>query len=343
MKTPLALGLLLGAACAAACTTELPAVEASAFACVDDAPADDGLLQCPASDFCAAGACTPRLGCIEPDSSVPGCLENRRRCDLVNSAEISAAACVSGLHTETSTPVRDLDACPCPDGLHCVGLAHVATASASNALPLYLFPPALRPARLPAAELGAAGELPYGRMCVRVCSSELDCPAGQTCRATAVLEPSVIAGTDQGRHTIGACYPDVLATTSTLSDQPDLNICRARSDCTTRVGKIDSDCVARADPIPDHPARPAGEAWSGRYAIIPHCLDGAGGGIPEGGGCTEDLACRTGVCVSSRCVRLCDPGLPDSCATLQACVDVEVERALAGGGTLHDRIFICGR
>lgn len=329
------------ALCAVACTTELPTVDPTAYACSDDRPAEDGLLQCPASHRCSEGSCALRLGCQESDTTVPGCLENRRRCDLITSAELSAAACVPGLHTDTSTPVRDLDACPCPDGLHCVGLARVRTASSPSALPLFLFPPSLRPARLPASAVGVDSELAYGRMCVRVCSSELDCPAGHSCRAAAVLAPDTVAGADATRHTVGACYPDVLATTSTLGDQPDPTVCRARIDCTARLGRADGDCVARVDVIDDHPTRPAGAAWTDRVAIVPHCAAGGGGGTPEGIGCTEDSACRSGVCVQRRCVRLCDPNLPGSCATLQTCGDVQVQRTLAGGRVHHDRIFIC--
>lgn len=340
MSRLVTLAVALAAVALAACTTELPAVDPTAFACTDDRPADDGLLQCPASHWCDEGGCAPRLGCLEPDSAVPGCRENVRRCDLVTSAEISAAACVSGLHTETSTPVADLDGCPCPDGLHCVALAHVDTASSSRALPLYMFPTTLRPARLPAASLGAAGELAYGRMCVRACSSELDCPAGSTCRPTAVLEPSTLAGSDQGRHTIGACYPNVLATTSTPTDQPDPSICRARVDCSA-PGRLDSSCVVRIDPVDDHPTRPIGDAWSERVAIIPHCVEAGGGSTPDGIGCTEDSGCRSGICFERRCARLCDPALPESCALLQTCNEVQIERPLSGGRVLYDRINLC--
>ena len=324
-----------------ACTTELPAVDPTLLACVDARAAADGLLQCPASHWCQAGACTPRLGCQEPDSSVPGCEDGRRRCDLVTSDDSSAAACVSGLHTDTSTPVVDLDDCPCPDGLHCVALADVRTASTPRALPLYHLPATLRPARLPAATLGAVGERSYGRLCVRACSSERDCGAGATCRATAVLAPSTLAGADLGRHTVGMCYPDILTTTTTLAEQLERDVCRARSDCTVRLGQLNGDCVVRVDPVLDHPTRPAGSAWGERFALVPHCVSDPNGAL-DGLGCTEDASCQSGVCVSRRCARLCDPSLSDSCGASQVCNQVEVQRDLTGGRTLYDRVFVCG-
>lgn len=324
-----------------ACTTELPAVDPTLLACVDDRVADDGRLQCPASHWCQAGGCAPRLGCQEPDSQVPGCAEGLRRCDLVTSADSSATTCASGLHTQTSTPVVALDECPCPDGLHCVALADVRTASTPRALPLYHLPTTLRPARLPAAALGAVGERTYGRLCVRACSSERDCPAGATCRATAVLAPSTVAGAELGRHTVGMCYPNVLTTTTTLAEQLERDACRARVDCTVRFGQLDGDCVVRVDRVLDHPTRPAGEAWGERFALVPHCVSDPNGTI-DGGGCTEDTACQSGVCVSRRCARLCDPSLADSCGASQACNEVEVERDLASGRTLYERLFVCG-
>jgi hypothetical protein len=323
---------------AAACNSKLPDLPPTAFACVDDSLDENGDLQCPESHFCSSERCLPRLGCREEGRSEPGCDEERRRCDLVINDEIAAVTCQGGIHTETSTPARSGDRCDCPDGLHCVALAE--SSADPEALPLFLLTTERVPAELP---IGLA-EIPWGRMCVRVCSSEYDCPSNHACRAAAVLGPeSVPLGP---RRTIGVCYPHVLPTTSTVSDQPDPEACFFEGDCTRAAGRDEGLCQAQVVIVPDHPSTPAGaEAWHDQRALVPRCVpDVQSNLLPDGRGCTDSKDCQSGICLSggsARCAKLCDPMKPEVCSFGGRCAATVVSRSLPQGGQVVDKLFVC--
>jgi hypothetical protein len=323
-----------------ACSTKLEPVDPGAFACDGDSAASDGLLPCPESHWCKDGACTPRLDCNIPNASSPGCDPERRcelfnevqscfRCELRTNAEVAAVTCAPGVQTETSTHPLSLDPCSCSDDLTCV--AFLSDGRDGEAYPLLIIP--------------EGGSLPVGRteieewrMCTRVCSHELDCPAAHTCRAAS-------AGST-GRSTIGVCYPDLLTRTSSSSttapplDQPDTEGCAQHNDC--RNSSFEP-CRYRTVQVPDHPVVPAGpSSWGQRFAIISRCSSGSTGMRNAGDGCTDDGECKSGLCAEGRCARPCQPGNPDACGSNIACVDIPVVRDLPGSAVIvEDRAQIC--
>ena len=318
---------------------DLPAVAPERFACVADTVAIDGAYECPASHYCADQACTPRLNCQTDDRL--GCTPESTRCELSSDADRAAVSCQPGIFTVTSTPVRDLDGCPCPDGLACTALATLSTTvSDALAYPLFVLPTSLRPARLPIGPLGITGEIERARSCTRPCGSEVDCGAGFTCRAATVLEGRAGGGADLGRHTVGVCFPDLLTTTTTAAEQPDPGLCRTQGDCTLAAGRFEGHCKAGVEVIPDHPTDPAGAGWGDHRAMLTRCVvDGQG--VTEGKGCTSSAECRSGACVRNQCATLCDPADRGFCPG--GCVDAEVERKTPSGDTIRDRIFVCAR
>lgn len=321
----------------AGCNSSLPDVAPESFACESDEVASDGALQCPESHWCADFSCTPRFACVEPSRSIPGCTRDVTRCDYALSEGIAAVSCKQGTFTLTSTLPSD-DVCSCPEGLFCATLAGEGTGPVPEAHPLFVLGAGGGVRALP-PELGA--ERPLSRTCVRPCGTELDCPAGHGCRPAVVLENSGIP--QDGRRTIGACYPHLLATTSTASEQADPLACRFEGDCTVAAGRFDGLCQAKVVVVPDHPTIPAGEAWGTRYALVPRCVpDNQSNLTPDGRGCANDADCQSGVCEDSRCSRLCDPSEPAVCSFGGDCVERLVDRILPNQEVVLDHVFICG-
>jgi hypothetical protein len=304
----------------AGCTVSLLDVSPERFACVDDTPIKGSELQCPEQDRCAHDACTPRLGCFEPDAELPGCKEGTRRCDLVTNPELAAVSCLSGIPTTTSAIPADPASCECPDGTYCVAWAAMTATIAKDAYPLFLLPrrsttstvgPAIP---LPVGQLGIQGQNLSRTVCARVCSSELDCPGAHTCRAAAVVGSALLADPKTTRSTIGVCYPDRLPNTATVAEQPDPLECLSNLDCGEQQNtRPKGRCQTVVVPIPDHPTVPAGSAWTKRRALIPRCTPVFGMGGMDGAGCTSSNSCNSGVCLneggmaSNKCATLCDP------------------------------------
>lgn len=321
------------------CSTKLDEVDPGAFACDGDSPAADGQLPCPESHWCKDGACTPRLDCNIPNASRTGCDPDRRcevfnevaacfRCELRATPETAAVTCAPGVYTETSTRPRTLNPCDCSDDLTCV--AYLAEGTREEAYPLIIIPPG---GSLPANR----AELEDRRICTRVCSTELDCPAGHTCRAAS-------AGID-ARSTVGVCYPDLLAriagtpTTAPPLEQPDALACKDHRDCGPGSSEP---CRFRTAVIPDHPLVPAGAPWGQHYAIIARCTTGQTGMRDADQGCTDDGECKSGLCALGRCARPCRPENPDACPSNRSCIDIPVTRNLPGSSvTVEDRAQIC--
>lgn len=340
MRRALLWPLLLAAA--TGCSAKIEEIDPSKFACTDDLPLADGTLPCLERDWCLGQSCTPRLGCYIENGSHPGCDPERRcedlrdveacqRCDLHFNDQVAAVSCGPGVHTETSTRPADLTACDCPDGTACVAFSDGAN---SDAYPLYLLPPNT-PA--PTGRLGFTTDLPERRMCTRVCSSELDCPAAHTCRATVVVTASVLADPTSARSTIGSCWPELLTSTST---QADSDACFEHADCSFGT----EPCRFSTLIVPDHPRVPAKDAWGTRYALISRCSFDAGGTLKNAdAGCTEDTECKSGLCARGRCARPCNPALGiEACPSNRACRDTPIERKIPGRDVVYeDRAQIC--
>lgn len=358
------LAVVLGAS---ACTTELPAVAPDAFACSSDAPLASGELPCPEDAWCSADpcvarrdcpelqeapavlptdlTCTPRLGCLIPSASRAGCDPEGRcgtpgfdclRCEAVLGEETAAVRCEGGIHTATSAPPLDPERCECPDGTFCAVYADTGADLApgpEGAFPLYVLPPG---AALPAGMLGIRAEVPGRKVCVRGCGSELDCPGGHTCRAAAVVNGGLLAG-GAGRSTIGACWPDLLTTTST---QPDPRACREHAGCPA-PGMIEP-CRFTVITVPDHPSAPIGASFGPRLAIAGQCATTPLPLQDRDEGCTKSSDCKSGICREGRCTIPCDPGNPDVCAANRGCGDFLVLRDLPNGEILEDRVTVCG-
>jgi hypothetical protein len=323
----------------AGCTTSLPEIPPEGFWCEGDAPIEPGLFPCPETHGCVGGQCLPRLNCVEPAQDLPGCTKDVSRCDLALSAEIAAVRCASGLYTQTSTPPADPATCACPDGLVCAAWGTLDAAPQAETLPLFVLPEDLSPKVLPASG-GIMGERAIGRMCVRVCGSELDCPANHTCRAAPVLSSGMLPS--DSRRTIGVCYPEILPTTATVADQPDPLACAAERDCTVAEGRFDGLCQARVVTVPDHPLVPAAEAWGLRRAIRSVCVsDNQSNLRVDGDGCLDGAECQSGICLG-RCAKLCDPTDESPCGFARSCAEELVERSLPGGADrVFDRLFVC--
>lgn len=343
MKRLLALLLAL----AGGCNAELPEIPAERFACDDDTALQDGSFPCPESHWCREGQCVPRLGCFEPDRSLPGCTPLERRCDLLTDPEISAVACLPGSHfVETSTRPPGIEACDCPDGTWCV--TYAGGVDQGDAYPLYLLSPT-RGSTLPRSQLQLEAELPGARVCTHVCSSELDCPGGHTCRAAAVVNDGFLEDPTTSRHTVGVCFPELVLTSSLAQDQPDPEACLSIDHCKAELGRTEGVCQSEASVIPDHPRNPIGPAWGTRLALRSHCTK-IGTARGPGLGCSRHEECSSGVCSDGRCALLCDPTQSGFCVDnpgqnqggAEACRAVEVERALPGEGeTVRDRVYIC--
>lgn len=333
---------LILASFAAACSAKVEEVDPAKFACEDDLPLADGTLPCLDRDWCLDQSCTPRLGCNIENGSHPGCDPERRceelrdveacmRCDLHLNDQVAAVSCGPGVHTETSTRPVDVDDCDCPDGTSCVAFSE---GGSGDAYPLYLLPPGVP---VPTGRLGFTTDMPERRMCTRVCSSENDCPAAHTCRAAVVITASVLADPTSPRSTVGACWPELLTSTST---QADPFACFEHEDCT--VGT--EPCRFTTLIVPDHPRVPAKDAWGTRYALISRCSFEPSGALKNAdSGCTEDTECKSGLCAEGRCARPCNPAFGvQGCPFNRACRDTPVTRKLPGRDILYeDRAQIC--
>jgi hypothetical protein len=312
----------------ASCTTSIPDVEPAQFACEGDAPLASGDLPCPESHYCDDGRCRPRLDCAEEGAL--GCnVAEQRRCNPVLSVLTSAVECSGGNHTVTSTIPLD-DQCSCPDqgpGGTALFCAMMATGPAA-AYPLYLVAPG---ERLPIGMGGITGDVPEWRWCVRACGSELDCPASHTCRPANVVAPRLDA-----RHTIGACYPNIVTATSTTVavPQPDEDACLSNEDCP-------GDCQYNVEAVADHPVLPIGSSWA-RKALVARCEEGTGGLVAPGGGCRFDAECRNGICdEAGRCRQPCDPVMDTAC---DLCLSTLIGREIPGSDeVVLDYVHVCER
>lgn len=324
------------------CNAQLPEVAPEAFSCDSDALAEDGLLQCPASHWCEEKSCTARMGCSAADADEAGCLTNVERCQLGAGGDVASVGCQRGLHTETSTAPDDLTACECPDGTYCVAYAE-GVPHDPNAFPLFLLP---NGGPLAAGAFGITGDRVGLRVCTRVCSGELDCPAGHTCRAAAVVQPALQSNPTSSRHTVGVCYPQTIRTiTATtaefpvLPEQPEPQACMSPSGCPV-AGQI---CQQQVTEIPDHPSVPGGAAWpEGRFALVGRCVTNMVGLTPVGMGCTPDALCESGICHQMRCALLCDPLEHNACGGARQCLATRVSRARVGGEKrVWDTVWLC--
>lgn len=322
-----------------ACTTDIPDVEPAAFSCESDEPLASGELQCPKTHWCDDGTCRPRLGCSEEGKSAPGCdVAAQRRCDPVLNPLTSAVACAGGNQTITSTIPIDA-ACHCPDQgsagtvLFC---ARYAEGPSGGGYPLFLVPAG---EALPIGMFGITGEVEDWRVCVRACATEQDCPASHTCRPSVVVSDQLLASPDS-RHTIGACYPNLIVptTTTTVIDQPDEDACLSDEDCP-------GDCQFNVEIVPDHPSLPIGPdgpgGWKDRKALIGRCVQGTGALAEPGTGCATDAECKNGLCHSGSCQQPCDPFQDSAC---DVCLAEQVERVVPGGDEpVRDAVHICER
>ncbi|MEE2904021.1 MAG: hypothetical protein VYC39_16970 [Myxococcota bacterium] len=337
----LALSILSGG-----CFVSVPEVADDEFACVDDLPFDDGLLQCPQSHWCYEGSCKPRFGCSKPDADKAECELFVERCELSLTGTVSAVSCESGVHTVTSTRPSEPDTCDCPDGTACVIFAEASGQSEQDAFELYLASTAGN-FTLPASF--GSSERPGTRVCARGCSGELDCPAGHTCRPASVY--STDAPSDfTDRNTISVCYPDnVITLTATTAEFPELpkepieNVCRSQADCQNRNVTFDI-CQVRVAVIPDHPKNPAGErAWGEHFALISTCVQPISSGLTNvDKGCDTGSDCESGICHNGRCARLCDSRLFEPCPGGRSCTDTQVSRPIKGEERkVRDRVWLC--
>ncbi len=315
-----------------ACNTQIPETDPRRFACVDDLPFDKDKRPCPQSHWCPGEACTPRLNCsvlAVDGSESTGCTERLQRCELVFNQDNAAVRCEPGVHTSTSTHPPDTE-CTCPDGTHCVAFARGLDA---RTYPLFAIPNGTRfPPNVP----GVLGEVPEWRMCVRVCSGELDCPTAHTCKATAVLAPQLLADPSISRYTVGTCYPDRLVSTSTVNAlaQPDPTICLHAGECPESEV-----CKYSVVKVEDHPVFKAQEAWTERFALQGRCAPAQG--TPDGNGCTvgEGGACQSGLC-DRQCKTPCDPRRVNACGN-RPCIARSISRRVQEGVNVTDLVFYC--
>lgn len=315
----------------AACSVELAPVAPERFACIEEAPASDGALPCPASHWCVEGACTPRLFCDVQDSGRRGCADEATRCEPVYTPFSSAVRCERGVHTSTSALAVGTS-CGCADGLHCVAFAE---GRASTAYPLYVLPEG---GALPTGTLGITGEVDEWRMCARACSSEANCPAAHTCRLAAVLDDPLLGDPTSARFTVGVCFPEqVVTSTMAIESQPNPEACQAKSECTARDPR--SGCVYRVEDVADHPDAPMGASWANR-AIVGRCRTVSTGLAEPGIGCIAGQDCKSGLCVGGSCAQPCNPFGSSACATAR-CNPRPVERTRSDGEEVVDTVFLC--
>ncbi len=262
---------------------------------------------------------------------MPGCdRAAQRRCDPVLNDLTTAVACLGGNQTITSTIPLD-DACDCPDQgagtpLFC---AHVPMGP-SGTYPLFLTESGQA---LPTGQFGIREDVPEFRWCVRACASEADCPASHTCRP-APLVTEELRASPSSRHTIGACYPNLLIPTSSTVEQPqpDAAACLNNEDCA-------GDCQYLIETVADHPVLPIGEAWTDRRALVARCAPTTGSLADPGRGCTRDADCKNGICEGGKCQRPCNPVFDKAC---DQCLEIEVERTVPGRDLrVVDTVHIC--
>lgn len=328
--------LLLAGAGLAGCE-RLPEVDPSAFACVDDQPLEDGRFPCGASHWCVEGACAPRLGCgvVSTERGPAACndpgadpeTDPIRRCEPVLTPEVAAVRCERGIATSTTARPEDPVACDCPDGLHCV--AWIGLPDPDD--PEEGFLPSLDLRLLPSGGPRLPREVEAGRLCVRACSAEGNCPAAHTCRP-ALVERGRPPGS---RDTVAVCYPDIVPSTSTTSPapQPLPRACLRDADCDDATCRYD---VVR---VPDHPAVALGEVWD-HGAVAAAC--GPGVDPDPGQTCTVGRECASGICIRSRCRVPCDPASPAVPCRRRRCVAEAVARRTTDR-TVRDRVFVCER
>lgn len=326
----LALGLVVGVALGGGACTDVPAVAPEAFACVDDQPLADGTWPCPATHACVGGQCTPRLGCR--GATEPGCDPGATYCGLLDRETPSVLACVPGALPPVPTSTTAGPGCACAPGFVCALVADVNGAPAAFVSAPYA---ASATVALPVGARGIGAERRAFRRCVRPCSGEADCPAGHTCHPAARLTDAVRAGTDAGRDTVGVCLIDLEVSTASAARALDPAICGYDGDCNEALGRPGRFCEARVEAIADHPASPLGAAWVDRRAVRSRCAPESAR-IDSGRGCIRDGDCKSGLCVASRCARICDPRAPMPCPSAQGCVDYPVE--VAG---VADRVYLC--
>lgn len=330
----------------AACFAEVPAIEDTAFSCVDDLATESGNLQCPESHWCYQGSCKPRLGCSVPNAERPECEEFVTRCELVVTGTVSAVSCEPGVHTVTSTKPSTIDGCDCPDGTWCVAYDEALSNVEEESFGLFVLP---GQQSFPDA-LGASKERRGLRVCARGCSGELDCTGGHTCRPAAVVTASLLSNPSETRNTIGVCYPDKIVTeTATSAELPVLpleprpQVCLTQSDCRAREVAFEL-CQVRVAVIPDHPSVPAGsEAWGEHLALVSTCVTPISAGLTGvDKGCDNGSECESGICHNGRCARLCDATLPEPCPGGRSCRNTQVSRPIRGDAQeVRDRIWLC--
>ncbi len=309
------------------CTPELPTVPAENFYCEDGVGPEGGNYQCPTSHWCSQNQCLPRLGCTDP-GGFEGCESGLRRCEPVYSEFTTAVRCEGGIHTSTSVRPPPGSGCDCPDGLHCAFLA------GSDGYELYLSQDGQ------SSQWLSGSVRPDSLFCVRACSNEANCSAGHTCR------PALMDGAapEKGRlnevHTVGVCYPNRLVETSSTSTvtQPDPKSCLQASDCPDEDA-----CRYRIEVVADHPTAPIGTKWTGKRALVPQCVSRAITGALKvpGQGCTEGTECSTGLCISGRCSRICDPDDPFEACNLRNCVSRVADRRVDADTMVTDAVFVC--
>ena len=329
------------------CFAEVPVVENTAFACLDDVANANGLLQCPASHWCYEGSCKARLGCTDPWAERPACKEFSERCELSVTGTVAAVSCEPGVHTVSSTTPSAIDSCDCPNGTWCVAYGESASSLAAESHPLFVLPPGRQ---FPTDQLGMTGERRGLRVCSRGCSGELDCPAAHTCRAAAVFDQSLEQTPGSTRHTVGVCYPDRITTQTATTTElpvlpqlPDPNVCLTQSDCRDREVAFEV-CQVQVEVLPDHPTVPTDDTWGLRMALISRCVQPIGGGLVSvDSGCDAGSECESGICHNKRCVRLCDSSAPEPrCPGGRSCNPTQVLRPVRGDAReVRDRIWLC--
>ena len=134
------------------------------------------------------------------------------------------------------------------------------------------------------------------------------------------------------------CFPNLLAETSSTSTvtQPVVGACLEDVDCG-----LELDCRYEAEPVSDHPTRPVGPFWAGRFALVGRCastLDFSG--KPSGRSCLSSNECFSGLCASGRCRIPCDPRTPEQACGSRLCLQEDVVFS-TGLRDVEDTVHLC--